>query len=323
MSASAPARSFVLALDPQSPPSGLEGAVVAIGNFDGVHRGHVEVIRRAKALAAELGRPCAALTFEPHPAEFFRGRHAIFRLGSMESKARELERLGVDGMIVVEFNEALAALDPQAFVEDVLVRRVAVGGVVVGYDFRFGAERAGGAQTLREEGARRGFRVEVVERVDVEGGRNAPASSTATRAALEAGDVAQAARLLGRPYSIAAQVLPGQKLGRTIGFPTANLAPGPAFRLREGVYAVRVSIDGTTHGGVANYGRRPTVGEGAPLLEIHVFDFDGDLYGKAVEVFFVDWLRGEQKFPSLDALKAQIAEDATRAQQILVESRRE
>ncbi|WP_395666128.1 bifunctional riboflavin kinase/FAD synthetase [Methylocella sp.] len=314
MSGQNPRAPFVLAIDPQSPDPGLARPVVAIGNFDGVHRGHVAVIRRAEALALELDRPCAVLTFEPHPAEFFRGRHALFRLGSMDSKAREIERLGVDGMIVVAFNETLAALDAEAFVADVLIRRLDVSGVVVGYDFRFGAGRAGTPQTLRREGERRGFRVDVVERIDAdEGGACVPASSTATRTALEAGDVAEAARLLGRPYSIAAEVLPGQKIGRTIGFPTANLAPGPSFRLREGVYAVRVEIDGVLRDGVANYGRRPTVGESAPLLEIHVFDFDGDLYGARVEVFFVGWLRGERKFPSLDALRAQIAEDAETA----------
>ncbi|ACK49653.1 riboflavin biosynthesis protein RibF [Methylocella silvestris BL2] len=314
---------FILAIDPQSPPEGLESAVVAIGNFDGVHLGHLAVIRRAEALAARLDRPCAVLTFEPHPSDFFQRGRAVFRLSPMQAKARSLKRLGVDGMIVVPFNEALAALPAGHFIEEVLLRRLGVSAVVAGYDFHFGAGRSGTPAFLREAGARLGFSVEIVGRVNAEGAGSAggdaptPASSTAIRAALEVGDAAEAARLLGRPYSIVGEVLAGQKLGRELGFPTANIRPDPTCRLRHGIYAVRVDIGGVLHDGVASFGRRPTVDNGEALLEAHVFDFSGDLYGQTLEVFFVGWIRPEEKFASLDALKAQIAADAAKARQML------
>ncbi len=315
---SSPAKSFIIAVDPFAPPEGLEGAVVAIGNFDGVHRGHVAVIRRAEALAQRLGRPCAVLTFEPHPTDFFRGERTIFRLAPMKAKARSLQRLGIDGMIVVTFDRALASLSAEQFVNEVLLRRLGVRAVVAGYDFHFGAQRSGTPAFLRQAGERCGFAVEIVERILAEGGdAHEPASSTATRAALEAGDVEHAARLLGHSFSIMGEVLPGQKLGRALGFPTANLRPDPTCRLRHGVYAVRVEIGGRLYDGVASFGRRPTVDNGQPLLEAYVFDFSGDLYGETIEVFFVGWMRPEEKFASLDELKAQIKADADWAKAIL------
>jgi riboflavin kinase / FMN adenylyltransferase len=313
-----PAETFVVAIDPASPPKGLEGAVVAIGNFDGVHRGHVAVIRRAEALAQKLHRPCAVLTFEPHPTDFFRGEKTIFRLSPMKAKAKALQRLGIDGMIVVTFGEALARLSAEQFVSEVLLRRLGVGAVVAGYDFHFGAKRSGTPALLKKSGARHGFAVEIVERVVAEGGdATEAASSTATRAALETGDVEHAARLLGHPFSIMGEVLHGQKLGRAIGFPTANLLPDPTCRLRHGIYAVRVEIGGKLYDGVASFGRRPTIDNGRPLLEAYVFDFSGDLYGETIEVFFIGWIRPEEKFSSLDALTAQIAADAKKARDIL------
>ncbi len=312
------AHAFILAVDPATPPPGLAGAAVAIGNFDGVHRGHVAVIARAEALARRLGRPCAALTFEPHPSDFFGGPGTIFRLTPLAAKARALERLGIDGMIVVTFDAALARLSAEDFIVEILLRRLGVGAVVVGYDFHFGAGRGGAPAFLKEAGARHGFAVEIVERIpaDPTDHREA-ASSTATRAALEAGDVEQAARLLGHPFSILGKVIEGQKLGRTIGFPTANLAPDPSCRLRHGVYAVRVEVDGKLHDGVANYGRRPTFDDGPALLEAYLFDFSGDLYGETIEVFLIGWIRGETKFAAVDALIAQIKQDALRAREIL------
>lgn len=312
------AKNFVLAIDPASPPPGLEGAVVAIGNFDGLHLGHLAVIRRAEALAATLGRPCAVLTFEPHPTDFFRGAGAIFRLSPMGSKSKAIARLGLDGMIVITFDQALARLSAAEFISEILLRRLGVSGVVIGYDFHFGAGRAGTQALLKEFGERHGFAVELVDRVVAEGSdAKEAASSTATRAALEAGDAEHAARLLGHPFSIMGEVLHGQKLGRTLGFPTANVAPDPTCRLRHGIYAVRVEIDGKVHDGVASFGRRPTVDDGPPLLEVHVFDFDGDLYGRRIETFFIGWIRPEAKYSSLDALTAEIEADAERAKKIL------
>jgi len=312
-------------MDPQSPPPGLEGAVVAIGNFDGVHRGHAAVIKRAEALALDMQRPCAVLTFEPHPTDFFRGPGSIFRLTPRDAKARVLARLGIDGMIVVSFNAALASLPAEAFIAEILVRRLGVSAVIAGYDFHFGAGRTGTPAFLKEAGTRYGFKVEIVERIasDAAGSTEA-ASSTATRAALEEGDVDHARHLLGHPFSIRGKVIHGQKLGRTLGFPTANLLPDPSCRLRHGIYAVRVQIDdeldGKAYDGVANYGRRPTVDDGAALLEVFLFDFSSDLYGKVIEVEFWGWIRGEEKFPSLDALKAQIDADAVRAREMLATS---
>ncbi len=309
---------FIVATDPVSPPQGLAGAVVALGNFDGVHRGHKAVIARALSIAKALGRPCAVLTFEPHPADFFNGQHTIFRLTTREAKSVALAALGLDGMIVLSFDARFSGLSAEDFVSDILIRRLAVKAVVAGYDFHFGKGRSGTPAFLKEAGARHGFEVEIVERIeaDAEGSIEA-ASSTATRAALEQGDIARANHLLGHAYTMIGTVIEGQKLGRTIGFPTANIIPDPSCRLRHGVYAVRVQLNEATYDGVANYGRRPTVGEGPALLEIFLFDFSGDLYGQTIEVDFIGFIRGEEKFASLDALKAQIARDVESAKGLL------
>ena len=212
----------------------------------------------------------------------------------------------------------MANLTAEAFVADVLVRRLGVGGVVAGYDFHFGKMRGGTPATLVEAGARLGFAVEIVAKIEAdEEGTIATASSTATRAALVDGDVARAGKLLGHPFSISGDVVAGARLGRTLGFPTANIRPDASCRLRHGIYAVRAEIDGVTHAGVASYGRRPTVDNGAPLLEVFLFDFDGDLYGKAMDVAFIAWLRPEEKFDGLEALKTQMQRDETRARAVL------
>ncbi len=314
----APQKPFILAIDPASPPEGLVGAVVAIGNFDGVHRGHRAVISRAKELAKRLGRPCAVLTFEPHPADFFGRGDKIFRLSSRDAKAHRLAELGLDGMIVLSFDAELARLDADAFLSEILVRRLGAGAVVVGYDFHFGAKRSGTPAFLRERGPAHGLVVEIVEKVsaDAEGSLDA-VSSTATRAALERGDVAAAAALLGHHWSLTGTVIHGAKLGRQLGYPTANLSVDPACRLMHAIYAVEVAWDGERRKGVASFGRRPTVDNGPPLLEVYVFDFSGDIYGKEIEVFFIDFLRPEQKFDSLDALLTQIRLDELAAKQIL------
>jgi riboflavin kinase / FMN adenylyltransferase len=300
------------------PPPGLEGAVVAIGNFDGVHRGHVAVLKRAEAVAARLGRPCAVLTFEPHPADFFFKTDTIFRLTPQETKAVALERIGIDGMIVLSFDAALATMPAEDFVRDILVRRLRVGGVVAGYDFHFGKGRAGSPAFLAEAGVRYGFAVEIVPRIAADSsGSIMPASSTETRTALEAGDVERAQVLLGHPYFVIAEVVHGAKRGRDLGFPTANLRLHHSVRLRHGIYAVRVRIDESWHGGVASFGTRPMFDNGAPLLEVYIFDFSGDLYGKVLEVAFVHFLRDEMKFESVEALVAQIGKDEAEARQIL------
>jgi riboflavin kinase / FMN adenylyltransferase len=311
-------RPFLVVTDPAAPPPELEGAVVAIGNFDGVHRGHRAVIARAKALAKKLGRPCAVLTFEPHPADVFARKSVIFRLTPPQAKAAMLARLELDGMFVLTFDLPFAALPAAVFTEEILSRRLRISAAVAGYDFFFGAHRGGAPEFLRSEGARLGFGVEIVERISQdEAGSLDAVSSTATRLALEEGDVEQARRLLGHPYFVEGIVSHGRKLGRTLGFPTANIALDCSNRLKYGVYAVTLEADGAIRPGVASFGRRPTFDDGPPLLETFVFDFDGDLYDKPVEVVFYGYIRGEEKFDSVDALVARMQLDAARAREIL------
>ena len=314
----AKAHEFIIA-DAAAPlPDALRLCVAALGNFDGVHRGHKGVIARALALARRLGRPCAVLTFEPHPADFFGRGPVIFRLTPAAAKARALERLGLDGMIVAGFDAGLAGLSAEQFIKDVLVGRLAVSAIVAGYDFHFGARRQGTPEFLKAEGGRLGFGVEVVDKIAADAAGSLDAvSSTAIRAALEAGDVFRARELLGHDYFVLGEVAHGQKLGRKLGFPTANIRLDPSCRLAHGIYAVRMTVDGVTHDGVASFGRRPTFDNGAPLLEVFVFDFDGDLYGKAAEVAFIGWIRGEAKFAAADALTAEMRRDAAAARAML------
>ena len=318
----APLRSkpFVCARDPRTPPVGLEGAVYVIGNFDGVHRGHRAVIDHALALADKLGKPCAVLTFEPHPVDFFAGKPVIFRLTPETAKARALARLGLDGMVVLSFGAEISQSDPASFVDDILVKRLGISGAVVGYDFHFGKARAGTPAFLEEAGRNYGFEVDVVAKVTADpDGSSEAVHSAATREALEKGDVARARKLLGYDWFITGQVVHGQKLGRTLGFPTANIALDPSCRLAHGIYAVRLTIEGVVQNGVASYGRRPTFDNGAPLLEVFIFDFAGDLYGKTVEVAFVGWIRGEEKFDSVEALVERIRLDEAEARMMLAD----
>lgn len=310
--------SFTVVRDPVSPPAGLDGAVAAIGNFDGLHRGHRGVVARAQALAKKLGKPCVLLTFEPHPADVFAGKPVIFRLTPPGAKAAQASRLGLDGMIVLTFNRELAARPAEAFAREILVERLGLSAVVAGYDFRFGAGRKGDAAFLTAAGERLGFAVEIVDRItqDEEGSLDA-VSSTATREALEKGDVALARRLLGHPYFVRGVVRHGDKRGRLLGFPTANIALDPSNRLRHGIYAVTLEADGVARAGAANFGRRPTFDNGPPLLEVFVFDFSGDLYGREVEVAFFGFIRGEEKFESVDALIARMEDDCAMARDIL------
>jgi len=309
---------FRIALDPAAPPVGLERAVYAIGNFDGAHLGHRAVVQRTKQLAAELGAPSAVLTFEPHPADFFAGRPVVFRLTPAPIKSRALEELGLDGAVILTFDAALASLPAEDFVRRVLVERLGVGAIVIGWDFHFGKGRSGSPVFLKEAGARHGFRVDIIDKVEASEGLSAQAvSSTAIRSALEGGDVEAAARFLGRDYAIVGTVIHGQQLGRTLGVPTANIALEPSNRLAHGIYAVDVFVDGARYGGVASFGTRPTIDDGPPLLETFLFDFAGDLYGREIEVAFVSRIRGEQRFDSLDALVAEMNRDKEKARAIL------
>ena len=309
---------FVLARDPTLPPPGLEGAVYAVGNFDGLHLGHQAVIKRAVALGASAAAPSAILAFEPHPADYFAGRPVVFRLTSSEMKARIAARLGPSGMVFLTFDATLAAMTPEEFIARVLVERLGVGAVVVGWDFHFGKGRAGTPAVLSEAGSRYGFAVEIVPRVaDGSGDADHAVSSTSIRRALERGDVAAAARGLGRAYAVSGCVMSGQRLGRTLGVPTANIALEPTNRLAHGIYAVVAKVDGRVLPGVASFGVRPTVDDGAPLLEVHLLDFSGDLYGRAMEVEFIERIREERKFDSLAALAAEMERDKDRARAIL------
>ena len=286
---------FVLATDPMLPPHGLEGAVYAIGNFDGLHLGHQAVIERAVAIAKERAAPSALLTFEPHPADFFAGRPVVFRLTPPQEKAAICERLGLTGLVLIRFDASLAGMSAEDFIAKILVARLRAAAVVVGWDFHFGKGRSGSPTTLAEAGQRYGFGVEIVTKVEDEAGA---VSSSVIRKALERGDLAAAAKGLGRNYSVSGQVISGQRLGRTLGVPTANIALEPTNRLAHGVYAVVARVDGRAFPAVASFGTRPTVDDGPPLLEVHLLDFDGDLYGREMEVEFIERIRDELKFDS-------------------------
>ncbi len=292
----------------------LYGAVVAIGNFDGVHRGHRAVIGAALKRAKALQRPAAALTFSPHPRLFLRPRDTLFQLSSARDKLRLLAASGLDGAIVVNFDAQLAATSAEDFIERILVGRFAIGGAAIGFDFHFGHKRTGSPAYLAEQGARLGFAVDIVPPLEDEG---RPVSSGAVRTALTQGKVVEATELLGAPWFVSGEVIHGAKRGRDLGFPTANLKLDPSCGLKHGIYAVRVGIGGKRHDGVANFGVRPMFDGGAPLLEVFLFDFDGDLYGKTLDVAFVGWIRHEQTFDSVDTLKLQIAADAAQARDVL------
>jgi riboflavin kinase / FMN adenylyltransferase len=309
---------FVLATDPMLPPHGLEGAVYAIGNFDGLHLGHQAVIERAVALARERAAPSAILTFEPHPADFFAARPVAFRLTPAREKAEICPRLGLDGIVFLRFDASLAAMSAEEFVEKVLVARLGAAAVVVGWDFHFGKGRSGSPATLAEAGQRHGFAVEIVAKVESGAGEAARVvSSSAIRKALEQGDLAAAARGLGRNYSVSGQVISGQRLGRTLGVPTANIALEPPNRLAHGIYAVVARVEGRAFPAVASFGTRPTVDDGPPLLEVHLLDFDGDLYGREMQVEFIERIREERKFDSIPSLVAEMGRDKERARAIL------
>src|SRR6185437_7170492 len=258
--------------------------------------------------------PSALLTFEPHPADFFARRPVVFRLTPPHDKAAIGARLGLNGLVLMAFDASLAGMSAEAFVTEVLVHRLGIGAAVVGWDFHFGKGRTGSASTLAEAGLAHGFGVEIVAKFEDGAG---VVSSSVIRQALEQGDLAAAARGLGRNYSVSGEVIQGRRLGRTLGVPTANIALAPTNRLAHGIYAVVARIGGRAYPAVAGFGTRPTVDDGPPLLEVHLIDFDGDLYGREMEVEFIERIRDEVKFSSLDALKAEMERDTQRAREIL------
>jgi riboflavin kinase / FMN adenylyltransferase len=309
-----PREPFVVVRGEAPADHALDGAVVAIGNFDGVHRGHRAVIAAVLARAKALGRAAAALTFEPHPRSFFRPNEPLFRLTDERAKLRLLAATGLGGAIVLRFDAALAGLSAQDFVERILVARFAVAGVAIGPDFHFGLNRAGSPDYLAAQGAKLGFAVDVVPRFE-DAGR--PVRSGPIRAALAAGRVAEANELLGYPWFVSAEVVHGDKRGRDFGYPTANLRLDPACGLKHGIYAVRAGAGGRRYDGVASFGRRPMFDQGTVLLEVFLFDFSGDLYGEVVDVAFIDWIRPELSFDSVEDLVRRMNEDARLARAAL------
>ena len=301
-----------------APDGALRGAVLAMGNFDGVHRGHQAVIAVALERASEFGGPAGVLTFEPHPRDFFHPGEPLFRLTDEPTKLRLLAGAGLDGAVVLTFNAALAATTAEDFVAHILVGRFAISGVIVGFNFHFGKDRTGSPAFLTEQGRKHGFAVDIVPPFELDG---RPVSSGPIRDALIAGRVTDAAVLLGFPWFVSGKVIHGDKRGRELGFPTANLELDASCGLRHGVYAVRVSVDGRRYDGVANFGRRPMFDSGAVLLEVFLFDFAGDLYGRDVDVAFIEWIREEKLFSTVDELVRNMNSDAAQARASLAKAR--
>jgi riboflavin kinase/FMN adenylyltransferase len=303
---SEPPQPFIVVHD-DAPAAALHGGVAAIGNFDGVHRGHRAVIDAAIARAAALDAPAVAVTFEPHPRNVLRPSDPVFRLTDAPSKLRLLATSGLAGALVLTFDRAFAAMSAEEFVTRVLVGRLGIRGATIGFDFHFGHQRRGSPAFLAEQGKRHGFSVETAPPLEDEG---RPVSSSSIRAALADGRVVEAAELLGYPWFAAGTVRQGDQRGRDLGFPTANIALDPHCGLKHGIYAVRARAAGAIRDGVASFGTRPTFDNGAPLLEVHLFDFSGDLYGAPIDVAFIGWIRPELKFDSVDALIARMNHDA-------------
>ena len=289
--------------------------VATLGNFDGVHRGHQEILSRVVSQARESGREAVLITFFPHPTSVLAPSRAPAALGSLGERLERFREAGVDVVVLQHFTRAFAALEADEFIERYLVRRLEVAKVVIGHSVNFGRARGGNARTLTEAGARLGFAVEVVGPVKVDG---IAVSSTAVRERLAAGEPVVASRLLGRAYAVEGRVVRGDRRGQGLGFPTANVRPRTEVLVPDGVYAVRLRWNSDRRNGVANVGRNPTFGQGrARTLEAHLFEFDGELYGRALQVEFVDRLRGEKKFASAQELVEQIRDDVARAREVL------
>jgi len=295
-------------------PEQARGAVLAIGNFDGVHRGHQALLDLAVSIAADLDAPSGALVFEPHPREFFHPEEPHFHLTPLSQKLRLFERAGIDLAVVLKFDAGFAALSAEDFIARILVAALGARHVIIGHDFFFGRKRAGTPETMREAAQRFGFGLTIVPPVAQDG---EVFSSSAIRLRLAQGDVKGAAALLGRTWCVEGEVVGGARRGTGLGFPTANVPLSHGTALGHGIYAVRVKVDGGEHDGAAYLGTRPTYDDGMPVLEVFLFDFDGDLYGKSIEVEFVDFIRPDRKFSSSEELIMQMQRDVARARDIL------
>lgn len=299
-------------------PADLKAGIVVLGNFDGVHRGHQAVIGQAAEIAEAAGGPLLVVTFEPHPRRFFAPNEAPFRLTDLRNKAHHLAALGVDALVVLSFNAELAGMTAEAFIDDILVSGLGAAHVVVGYDFCFGKGRAGTPDLIRKHG---GIPVTAVDPRATHDG--IIYSSTRIRDYLRRGNPGQAAALLGRPFEIEGRVEKGQQLGRTIGFPTANLDLGEYLRPAVGIYAVRCGVESqdqssvTWYNGAGYYGNRPTVDGTGELFEAFLFDFKGDLYGRYLRVALIEFIRPDKKFDGLEDLQKQIQHDCAVARRIL------
>ena len=303
----------------QSTPADARGAVVAVGNFDGVHLGHGAVIDEGRRIARSLGAPLAVLTFEPHPRQVLAAPEEPFRLTPLRTKARHLAALGVDILFVARFDRAFAAREPASFVADVVAAGIGARHVVVGHDFAFGRGRAGTVALLTEVGGSLGVGVTSIEAA---GTGTTIHSASRARRLLSDGDVAALPEVLGRYWEIDGHVVAGDRRGRTIGFPTANLRCAGILHPARGVYALWAQPAGDAHWypAVANLGRRPTFDKTEDLLEVHIFDYAADLYGRRLRAAFADRVRPERRFDGIDALKAQIADDCDTARAILARS---
>ena len=296
--------------------SACRNNVLAIGNFDGIHRGHQGVLEAARSVADKKGVQVAAMVFEPHPRAFFQPDRNLFRLTPLPLKTQLMEALGFDALVVMTFDAVLAALTAEEFIRNIIVSDLGVSHVVVGYDFQFGKGRSGNADILREFGEKLGFGVTIVDAVTPDTPAEAY-SSTAIRECLRAGEPFKAAEGLGYWWTVAGTVVPGDQLGRTIGYPTANMTVDPTCELSHGIYTVRARLakdpQSCVWNGVASYGRRPTFDKDNVVLEVFIFDFDDDIYGEELYVEFLDFIRPELKFSGVEELKAHIADDCVTA----------
>ncbi|MDP1584404.1 MAG: bifunctional riboflavin kinase/FAD synthetase [Bradyrhizobium sp.] len=294
------------------------GAVVAMGNFDGVHLGHRAVIAAALQMGRAHGRPALAVTFEPHPRRFFSPNTPQFRLTDEASKLRLLAGTGLSGAVVMTFDKGRAGTSAQDFIHHDLIERLGISGIAVGYDFHFGKGRVGSPSLLVSEAPRLGIEVDVQAHIDID---ERPVSSSAIRMALAEGQIDDATAMLGGPWFVAGTVIHGEKRGRDLGYPTANIRLDKNCGLKHGIYAVRVGRgegkDQVRLDGVASFGRRPTFDNGAPLLEVFLFDFKGDLYGASLDVAFIAFIRDEVKFDGVEALVRQMDDDSTKARAAL------
>jgi len=289
-------------------------AVVAMGNFDGVHLGHRAVIAAALQMGRAHGCPALALTFEPHPRRFFSPNTPQFRLTDETAKLRLLAGTGLAGAVVMTFDKGRAGTTAQDFIHHDLIGRLGISGIAVGYDFHFGKGRVGSPSLLVGEAPRLGIEVDVQPHVDIE---ERPVSSSTIRMALAEGQIEEATGMLGGPWFVTGEVIHGEKRGRDLGYPTANIRLDPSCGLKHGIYAVRAGRGAERFDGVASFGRRPTFDNGAPLLEVFLFDFKGDLYGTVLDIAFIGFIREELRFDSVEALVTRMNDDSARARAML------